>query len=849
MLRPLWRKCAGVNIITLLKNHHTRIANNHKRRPCYDRIFAFVRTEYNLVMITTLWTLVRNYLLTALRYLSRHKVFSIVNIACLTIGMACSFLLLVWVEHELSYDRFHQDASRIFRVRSHIPFTGETIDVAVSPQALGKIAGNQVEGIETVVRIRAFPKPALRYREKVFYEKGVILADPGFFRVFTYPFLQGDPGTCLAQPGSIVLSKELADKYFGDKDPIGRDIEINNLYKCRVTAVIGEAAGPTHLPFKAIIPLNLFHKDEEEPYHYRNYNTLTYCLLEQGASPEVVATRITSVFHNKNPFKEVEEDQLISYHLDNIKQLHLSGEKVGEMQQGSSWRQIVTFLVIGLVILLIAIINFLNHMTARARLRFREIAVRKALGATRGMLIQQFLGESVLISLLSYFLAMSLLEIVVPFFGRFLLEGMSFVVHENMGLAMAFFGISLMSGVLAGIYPALALSGLEPFRIFRGDALLIKGRKGLRQSLVIVQFSVSIALIASALMVGRQVRFVQQKELGFNQKNILVMAMNESLQPKYELFRDSLMRIEGVDRVSASSSLPMFGTALTSQIRWEGMPEKTEVKVNFAFVDFDYFRTLEIPILRGRCFVPGNSGDDSLAFIVNEHFVDLIGSREILGLPLTFREYRHGRVIGVVKDHHFSSLHHPIGPMVYMLTKTEMNHILVRIDPFRTDNTIRAMTSAWDGFSGLFPFDADFLEDRYVVLYEREAKMYALLVYFSILAALISFLGLFGLASFLAEQRMKEIGIRKVYGATPGGIAWQHLLEVVKWVLLSGLLALPVSWYLMDRWLDRFAYATTLAPSVMLIAIAGGLVTAIIASSWQVVLSARLVPSAALRYE
>ncbi len=799
--------------------------------------------------MTAITILLRNYLLTALRYLSKHRVFSLINIACLTIGMACSFIILVWVKHELSYDRFHKEAPRLFRVSAHIPFTNEALDVAVTPQALGRVAQQEVSGFEAVVRIKMLPKPALRYREKVFYEKDVLMADPRLFELFSYPFIQGDPTTCLLEPGSIVLSKKLVSKYFGDLDPIGREIEINNRYRCKVTAVIGDPPGPTHLPLEAVIPLSLFFKDEDEVTQWRNYNTLTYCLVRPGKKAADLSVALTEAFHSVFPYKEEGEDEYIRFDLENVRKLHLQGGKSLDSKSAANLKQVWIFLVTGAIILLIAIINFMNHMTARARLRFREIAVRKALGATRNMLIHQFLGESIIISILSWVLAMSMLELLVPIFGRFMMEGIQFTIQENTGLAIVFLVISLVSGVMAGIYPALVLSKLEPYRIFRGDGTLRKGRKALRQSLVVVQFAVSIALIASALMVGKQLRFVQQKELGFDPANILVLGMNESLQPNYTRFREALLEVEGVERVTAASMMPMFGTALTSQIKWEGIPEDLDVKVNFAFVDFDYFRTMGIPVIKGRCFSPVQYDIDSLSFIVNEQFAALLGEREALGVPLTFREFRHGRIIGVVKDHHFSSLHHPIGPLVFMITREELGFVFVRIDPFRPEKTIQSIAGVWDTYSGLFPFEANFLEDRYKVLYDSEIRMYSLLMYFAILALVISFLGLFGLATFMAEQSLKEIGIRKVYGATPGQIAWRHLREIGRWVLISGVLALPVSWFMMDRWLDRFAYVATLSPTVLLLAMSFGLIMAILASSWQVILSARMVPSMALRYE
>ncbi|HRZ76354.1 MAG TPA: ABC transporter permease, partial [Bacteroidales bacterium] len=762
----------------------------------------------------------KNFLRTSWRYLTRHKVFTLINVACLTIGLACSFLVLIWVDYELSYDRFHKDADRIYRIISDVPFGEELLKAAITPSLLGEAVDHDLKEVELSVRLRKLTKPVLRYRSDAFAEAEVYLSDPGFFEIFTFGLVQGDPHTCLLHSNSIVISQELAERHFNGADPMGRMIEVNNRYHCQVTGVFRTPDQPSHLSPDALLPMALLYKPEQDKMNpWRRYSLYTYVKLREGVDPDQVEQGITRVFRAHDPEYVPGTDDRMQFELQPLKRIHLEpGLHADSWGQGDR-SQIIIFLVVAIVILLIAMINFVNHTTARARLRYKEIAVRKAFGASRGSLILQFLGESVILSLVSLLLAISLMEFMVTMFNRFMMEGLSFYLERDVRFLGIFFLISLVAGVLAGIYPALSLSAIEPIRILRVEPAVLKRRTLVRRSLIILQFAVSIAILACTLIVSRQVSYIRDKSPGFNPYDLLVFNMNEEILKALPEFRDELLQVPGVRHTGATSILPMLGTAYSSDVRWDEQPEGEEFRVHFRYVDEGFLSTLGIPVVRGKDFAPRPGPADTLTMIVNESFAASVKGREVLGLPLTFAQYRHGRVIGVVKDFHISSLHEPIGPIMLMLGREELQYLLVRVDPAQVSSIYPELERLWKTYAPHYPFEYTYLSDRYQGLYEEEARTYSLLLYFTVLALLISFLGLFGLASFRAEQRRKEIGVRKVYGASPASITLGYLKEVGAWILFAGVLALPVAWMVMDRWLDRFAYATIISPFVLAVSL------------------------------
>ncbi|MBE0641720.1 MAG: ABC transporter permease, partial [Bacteroidales bacterium] len=554
-----------------------------------------------------------NFLRTSWRYLTRHKVFTFINVACLTIGLACSFLVLTWVDYELSFDRFHADADRIYRITSDIPFGKEQLKAAITPALLGEAADQDLDEIELSVRIRKLSKPVMRYRSEVFDESEVYLSDPGFFSMFSYELLEGDPLTCLRQASSIVISEEMAVRYFKGADPLGRTIELNNRYRCEVTGIFRKPEQPGHLNPDALLPLSLlFRPDEDKMNPWRRYSLYTYIKLREGADAATAEKLITGVFRKRDPEYDPETDNRMQFGLQPLRRIHLEpGLHADNAAQGDR-RQIIIFLAVAMVILIIAMINFVNHTTARARLRYKEIAVRKTFGASRESLILQFLGESVILSLVSLLLAISLMELMVSMFNRFMMEGLSFYLERDYSFLGLFFLISLIAGVLAGIYPAISLSAIEPIRILRVEPTVMKRRTMVRRSLIILQFAISIAILACTLIVGRQMSYVRGKSPGFNSNDLLCLNMNDELRKKLPEFRLEVQQIPGVRHTGATSILPMLGTAYSSDVRWDEQPEGEEFRVHFRYVDQGFLSTLGIPLQRGKDFAQDPGAADTL---------------------------------------------------------------------------------------------------------------------------------------------------------------------------------------------------------------------------------------------
>ena len=791
----------------------------------------------------------RNFFLSSWRYLTRHRVFSLINLACLTIGLACVFLVLIWVDYELGFDRFHQDKDRIYRVVSEIRFGDERLSMAVSARALGEAADTRIEDIETVLRIRPYARPIVRYRDKLFTESNVIASDPAFFQLFSFPLLAGDAQTCLLAPSSIVLSEAMARKYFGDLDPLGRVVEINQRHRCRVTGVFRQPEQPSHLNVNAVVPLSLERRSNPDVNPWNRYDMYTYVLLRENADPEQVCQELLLLHRTEDPDLDPEDIDRLNISLQPLIEIHQQSGLQAEMAITGNRQQILIFLFIGMVILVIAIINFVNHTTARARLRYREIAIRKTYGATRHQLILQFLFESVFLSLIALLLAISLMELLVNIFNRFMMEGLSFYLLRDYRFLFLFVVISLLAGILAGIYPALSFSRLKPIKVFRVEPNILRKRISVRRALVILQFAVSIAILTCTLIVAGQIRYVKEKEAGFQSEDVVYLNLNEDLKASLPAFREALLALDGVDMVCASNTLPMFGTAFSSVVDWEGKPENLEVQVHFRYVDQYFLKTLDIPLLKGQHFSADPLFSDSLTFLINESMAALITDREVLGLPMTFADIRHGRIAGVFRDYHFSSMHQPVAPLILMLGREELNYLMLRLHPEKSENTMAEAETLWKQFTPFYPFEYQYLENRYEEFYADEGKTYALLTYFSVLALLISFLGLFGLASFRAEQRRKEIAIRKVYGASPALVSLFYAREVGFWILWAGLLAAPLAWFFMDKWLEKFAYAAAISPLFLALALAIALLVALLASIWQVILSARMNAAQALRVD
>ncbi|MBN2265721.1 MAG: ABC transporter permease, partial [Candidatus Aminicenantes bacterium] len=698
----------------------------------------------------------RNYVKVGIRNLRRHKAYSLINIAGLAVGMACFILIALWIHDETHYASFHADSDRLFRLILHRADDPADPGFPSTPYILPHILKDEFPEIEETVRVRdrAYPS-AVRLGDVSFYEERFFLADASFFTMFSYDFLDGDPETALAGPRSVVLTRSAADKYFGSADPMGRTLRWNEVEDLVVTGIIDDVPVNSHLQFDFVASLEL---EGRELLSTWARQTAGYVLLREGASPDAVEAKISGVILEHHP----EDAYRVS--LQSLPDAHLTSSHGG----GNDRRVIIIFGVIAAAVLAIACVNYTNISTAHSSIRALEVGVRKVVGAGRPEIVRQYLGEAVGMSFLSLFLAVALVELVIPVYNAS--QGKELSLFGAGGLPTLLFlaAVALATGLAAGSYPALVLSSFKPVRVLKNE--IHKGGRSavLRTVLVMGQFAAAVVMIILTVFAQRQFRYIRNADLGFDREQIIRFQANDEIREKYDLFKDRLLQNPRVLNVTAASAVPHF-LFNVNNLEWEGMDEEEGVEVNFLYVDPDYSETFGLEIVRGRDFSEEFPTDSGGAFVVNESALPLLGYEEPLGKRLTLAG-QEGRIIGVVKDFNFAPLIFEISPLVMAVRPDWYFDILVKISPEDMPGTLAYMKGVFAEIALGFPFDYRFIDDFFSLVYSPLGFFNGVLDAFTGIALFISCLGLFGLASLLTEQRRKEVGIRKVLGASATGI-------------------------------------------------------------------------------
>jgi putative ABC transport system permease protein len=798
-------------------------------------------------------SLLRNYALISWRNLLKNKGFSLVTILGLAAGLACFILILAYARFELSYDRFHEKTGRIYRVTSAEVRPGQRPGEFDKnyPSLLAALLKEEFPEVRHAARIfaRTDIQAVLQAGEKAFTQRGMI-ADQDFLEVFSFPLLQGDKSTALAAPASIVLTASTARKLFGRENPVGRTIsfrEERGVADVTVTGIVEDVPRNSHLRFDYLVSVASLEADKKNDYMFNNWNVgnfFIYVELAGRGQREVVEKKFRGWLESNRP----EEYRAgLTLFLQPVEDIHLRSNIRGELATNNEIRSLRLFLAIAVITLLIAAINYMNIVTARSSTRAREIGVRKVTGAGRLQLFEQFLGEAVIFAILGFLVALAIVRLALPRFRD--------IVGVDLGLGdiaggrflLLAFGAALVTGLISGAYPALILSALRPARVLR--ELSAAGRKGarLRNLLVVGQFTASIVLIVCALVVSGQLRFVSSQRLGFDREHVVVIPIREpETAARAGAIRTALLGRPEVESVSLTSGLP---TRIESTIIGAGFTtdkgETIKFSYRFDYTDENFLDVFKVELAAGRNFSPGVSGDRD-AVLVNETLVKMAGWAEGVGKEVQFIRGPK-RVIGVVKDFRFESFHEPLGPLVLM-PGGEAN-LAVRIRAGDIPKTMAALRDVFEKNTRTQPFDAFFLDDDFDALYRKERRTGEIFGAFATLAVIIASLGLLGLAAFAVERRTKEIGIRKVMGATASQLAVRLGREFVLLVVLANVVAWPVAYYAMSRWLDGFATRIGLSLSVFLLAGAGAFLVAVLTVGAQTLRAARANPVEALRYE
>ncbi|MFC2168387.1 ABC transporter permease [Acidobacteriota bacterium] len=788
----------------------------------------------------------KNYLKTALRNLSRHKGYSFINISGFSIGIACCFLIFLWVQDELSYDRFHKNIDDLYRVVEHqMQSTGDIFPIARTQYPLGQALVDEYPEFIKFTHFSPSSRALISQGETNFFERGIAWTDPAFFEMFTFPLLQGDQKTALSSKDSILISEEMVEKYFEDFDPIGQTLTLENAIDFRVTGVFKKIPSNSHLQFDF---LGNFEKLLDftgltREWHSNNY--YTYVQLAKNTPYKDVNDKIYNFLQTIFP-----TDNYTKYLLQPVKDIHLYSYFQIDLGGVSTKRDkyVYMFSIIAVFVLLIACINFVNLTTARSSGRALEIGIRKVVGAHRRNLIRQFLGESLLISIFSLLTAMGLVLLLLPAFNVLSGKALSLATLNIPLLLLVLLGIILVTGILSGGYPAFLMSSIQPVKALKGAFNQGSKRSTFRKALVTLQFSLSIALILGTFVVYRQLNFIQKKNLGYSQDHVIYLSERGAFWKKYDTFKEELLQHSEILGVTAASSVPTFTVTSTTGVSWEGKDPEDKVLFTQFTVDYDYFETLDMEMEKGRSFSKKFSTDMQEAYVLNETGAAATGLQDPIGKSFALWN-REGTIIGVVKDYNFKSLHTKIEPLLHRLWGRYFGHALIRVKSGDMTQSLKAVEQIYRKHNPGYPFEYHFLNEELDHLYISDQRTAKVFQTFMVLALFISSLGLFGMASFLAAQRTKEIGIRKVLGATVPGIFVLLLKEFAKWVLLANAIAWPFGYLVMDRWLKNFAYRTDIALWIFAASGILGFIIAVITVSYQSIKASIANPVDSLKYE
>ncbi|HUU05617.1 MAG TPA: ABC transporter permease [Patescibacteria group bacterium] len=784
--------------------------------------------------------MLKNYLKAAWRSILKQRGYSFINVFGLASGMACCIFLLLWVQDELSYDRFHENAARIFRVEAAAGAAGGE-RLAEVPCALAPAVGAAIPEVEHVTRVFDHETMRLQHGEHSFYEGNVSLVDPSFFQIFSFPLLEGEARTVLSQPYSMVLAKKTAEKYFGDEEAVGKTMLLNGRYSFTVTGIMRDAPANSTVQPQILIPMQFMDKvPGEYDLGWREFCWTTWVRLREPADSETVAEKISAVFRRNS------SGLASTAALMPLADIRLAGRNIETVY-------ILTALAV--FILLLACINFINLATARSSKRAREIGVRKVVGAARKNIMAQFFCESLLLSLLALAAALAMVIALLPAFNGLAEKAVGAGSLFSLNFILCIAAITILTGAASGSYPALLLAAFDPVKVLKG-AVAAGSRSGwLRRTLVIGQFCLSIILLVGTLVITRQLDYLRHKSIGYDREQLLYLPLADELRHAYPAFKDEVRKRPGLSTVTGTSQRPtMMGRGINGAGDWEGKQPGFDPRVDYGQVDVDYVVALKIPLLQGRSFSPRIVSDRSQAVLVNETLMNMMGPGPVLGRRFVFSgrpglKAFQGTVIGVMKDFHYRRLQDRIGPLALFAAPEAVAYAILRLPAGESVAALAAVRAAWRKVFAGAPFEYKFFDEDFARMFRADERLRKLVRSASLLAILISCLGLFGLASFMVEQRTREIGIRKVLGATARGIAFLLSKEFFAWIVVANLLACPLAYILANKWLEGYSYRITVRWWIFALGVLLTLLSAALTVGWQTLRAARANPVRCIKYE
>jgi len=791
--------------------------------------------------------MIRNFFRIAVRNISKSKGFTFINVTGMAIGLAASLLILLWVQDELSYEKFNIYAENIYRVEEDQFYSGERYHVTVTPYPSGPVWKEKIPEITEQTRVHPWlPRILFRYEDKVFFESSIIAADSGFLKMFTLPLLLGDPATALSNPHSIILSEKLARKYFGDGNPIGKTVTLENNLQFTVSGVMKTLPKNSMFTFEGIIPFSYLYEIGAVYNGWDSNSIFTYVQLAKGSDIKPVDKKLTDVVLENVP------QITTKYMLFPLLDIHLH-QQFGFTESKSAITVVYIFTLIAIFVIVIACINFINLSTAKAAARGKEIGIKKVAGAGQTSMIVQFMLESLMLVAAAMVFAIILVGLFLGIFNN--VSGKNFSLGDlfHAKFIIGFVATGLLAGLISGIYPAFYLSSFKPVVVLKGSAASGKGNGRLRQILVVIQFTLSMLIGIAAVFLYLQLKFLLEKDLGYEKENLISIQMSEQMRPKYYSLKKELEKETLIQGVTASTWNPVVMGSNSGGARWEGKDPDKNVLIGTNRVDYDYIKTLKMEMVSGRDFsqeFPSDMAQDTTGnFLINEEVVRVMGIDDPVGMGFRFMGLN-GRIVGVMKNFHFKGADQPIEPMAFALTGPgNLNMILIRLTPGSVTESIKSVGKVWKEILPEYPLEYNFVDREYENLYRSQIRLSGLLKYFTILAIIIACLGLYGLASYSAQRRTNEVGIRKVMGADQLVIMYTLSKEFLVLVIVSIVLAVPVGWIIVQSLLKQFAYRIDMNAIVFVLIAAGAVVIAMLTVSFQAYRASCINPASALKVE
>jgi putative ABC transport system permease protein len=791
--------------------------------------------------------MVKNFFRIAIRNILRNKVFTFINVAGLAVGLAASLLILLWVQDEFSYEKFNNNAENIYRVEEDQFYSGERYHVTVTPHPSGPVWREKIAEIKDQTRLHPWiPRLLFRQEDKVFFESSIAAADSGLLKIFTFPMLMGDPGTALNSPHSIVLTEKLARKYFGMTNPVGKALTLENKYQFMVTGVMKDLPKNSMFTFEGVLPYSFLKEIGAIDNSWGSNSIFTFVLLEKGADIKAVNKKLTDIVVENNPRTTTK------FSLFPLSDIHLHGQ-FGFKESKGPVIVVYIFTLIAIFVLLIACINFINLSTAKASTRGKEIGIKKVAGADQMTMIVQFMFESLLLVTIALALALILVGLSLGVFNN--ISGKSFNLTDlfKAKFIISYLMVGLLAGFISGIYPALYLASFKPVTVLKGETVSGKGSGRLRQILVVIQFTLSILIAIAAVFMYRQLKFMQEKDLGYNKNNLICIPMADNMKSKYYSLKRELQKETLIQGVTAAMWNPVSIGSNSGGARWDVKDPQKQVLIGTNGVDYDYLKTLEMKLTSGRDFSKDFTSDmarDTLGnFLVNEEVVKIMGIGDPVGKNFRFMGLN-GTIVGVLKNFHFKGADQPIEPMAFALADTNyLRVILIRLTPGNIPASLKSVEKTWKEVIPEYPLQYTFIDQDYDNLFRSQKRLTNLLKYFTLLALIIACLGLYGLSAYSSERRTNEVGIRKVMGAGSLTVMYTLSKEFLLPVLISIVLAIPSGWIIVQHLLRQFAYRIDMNILVFIGIALSAIIIAMLTISFQAFKATGINPAEALKFE